>query len=47
MSPALREGFQRQIPTEGNPPSVLAPPQATGVSAAEPKVLPDSRKAWR
>ncbi len=22
----LQEGFQRQIPTEGNPPSVLAPP---------------------
>ncbi|MBW4624856.1 MAG: phosphoenolpyruvate carboxylase [Brasilonema octagenarum HA4186-MV1] len=26
---ALREGFQRQIPLSGNPPSVLAPPQAT------------------
>ena len=26
---ALQEGFRRQTPTEGNPPSGLAPPQAT------------------
>ncbi len=24
--PALQEGFQRQIPSEGDPPTVLAPP---------------------
>ncbi|NJR76395.1 MAG: DUF3479 domain-containing protein, partial [Scytonema sp. CRU_2_7] len=29
--PALREGFQRQIPTEGDPPAVQAPPQVSGV----------------
>ncbi|MBW4626617.1 MAG: hypothetical protein KME49_14210 [Brasilonema octagenarum HA4186-MV1] len=31
MSPALREGFQRQIPSEGDSPTVLDPPQVTGV----------------
>ncbi|WP_169157500.1 hypothetical protein [Brasilonema bromeliae] len=35
VSPALREGFQRQIPMEGNPPAVLAPPQATGESEGQ------------
>ncbi|WP_143172795.1 hypothetical protein [Scytonema sp. HK-05] len=34
---ARKEGFQRQLPTAGDPPSVLSRPQATAVR----------RQAWR
>ncbi|MBP5974749.1 glutamate acetyltransferase [Brasilonema sp. CT11] len=37
-------GFQRQIPSQGNPPSVLAPPQATALAKRNRRFSPKGRK---
>ncbi|MEI2578715.1 hypothetical protein [Scytonema sp. PRP1] len=44
MSQRPLEGFQRQLPTAGDPPSVLSPPQATGVGAASPQEIPEGHQ---
>jgi len=41
---ALQEGFRRQSPPAGNPPSGLAPPQATALAEGEAKRYPKGCK---
>ncbi|MBW4594951.1 MAG: amino acid adenylation domain-containing protein [Brasilonema angustatum HA4187-MV1] len=44
---ALREGFQRQIPLSGNPPSVLAPPQATALAQRDRRSYPKGSRLYK